>query len=85
MNDTKDKSLLINPSAPEESTEKKKMVRPDKGKCVDFVLPEEVYAKYLEVEAAFGYNFTQFAKKAIERDLNNNFETYKEMAKKISG
>lgn len=76
-------------SAPEEITEKKKMGRPNKGKStgkrVNFVLSEEVYNKYLEVEAAFGYNFTQFAKKAIERDLNNNFETYKEMAKKISG
>lgn len=76
-------------SAPEKITEKKKMGRPNKGKStgkrVNFVLSEEIYNKYLEVEAAFGYNFTQFAKQAIEKDLDNNFDIYKEIAKKISG
>ena len=70
------------------NTEKKKIGRPNKGKSagkrVNFVLSEEVYAKYQEVEAAFGYNFTQFAKQAIEKDLNNNFNFYKEMAQKMT-
>lgn len=88
-NDVRAKAVGHTESAPEASKEKKKMGRPNKGKStgkrVNFVLSEEIYAKYLEVEAAFGYNFTQFAKQAIEKDLDNNFEFYKEIAQKISG
>lgn len=92
-NDVRAKAAGHTESTPEASiskknTEKKKIGRPNKGKStgkrVNFVLSEEVYAKYQEVEAAFGYNFTQFAKQAIEKDLNNNFNFYKEMAQKMT-
>lgn len=68
-----------------EEPEQKKPTKRKKsdGKRVNFVLPWEVYAQWEEVAEAFGGNFSQFAVKAIEKDLKNNEAFYKEVAEKL--
>lgn len=71
-------------TAPEELEHKKSTKRKKSdGKRVNFVLPWEVYAQWEEVADAFGGNFSQFAVKAIEKDLKNNEAFYKEVAEKL--
>ena len=71
-------------TAPEEPEQKKTTKRKKSdGKRVNFVLPWEVYAQWEEVAEAFGGNFSQFAVKAIEKDLKNNEAFYKEVAEKL--
>lgn len=66
-------------TVPEKPTKRKK----SDGKRVNFVLPWEVYAQWEAIAAAFGGNFSQFAIKAIEKDLKNNEAFYKEVAEKL--
>ena len=71
-------------TAPEKPEQKKTTKRKKSdGKRVNFVLPWEVYAQWEEVAEAFGGNFSQFAVKAIEKDLKNNEAFYKEVAEKL--
>lgn len=71
-------------TAPEEPEQKKTTKRKKSdGKRVNFVLPWDTYAKWEEVAEAFGGNFSQFAIKAIEKDLKNNEAFYKEVAEKL--
>lgn len=71
-------------TVPEEPEQKKPTKRKKSdGKRVNFVLPWEVYAQWEEVAEAFGGNFSQFAVKAIEKDLKNNEAFYKEVAEKL--
>ena len=69
----------------QEEPEQKKTTKRKKsdGKRVNFVLPWDTYAKWEEVAEAFGGNFSQFAIKAIEKDLKNNEAFYKEVAEKL--
>lgn len=72
-------------TAPEEPEQKKATKRKKSdGKRVNFVLPWEVYAQWEEVAEAFGGNFSQFAVKAIEKDLKNNAAVYKEVIERMS-
>lgn len=68
-----------------EEPEQKKPTKRKKsdGKRVNFVLPWEVYAQWEEVAEAFGGNFSQFAVKAIEKDLKNNTAVYKEVIERL--
>ena len=71
-------------TAPEEPEQKKTTKRKKSdGKRVNFVLPWEVYAQLEEVAEAFGGNFSQFAVKAIEKDLKNNATVYKEVIERL--
>lgn len=71
-------------TAPEEPEQKKTTKRKKSdGKRVNFVLPWEVYAQWEEVAEAFGGNFSQFAVKAIEKDLKNNAAIYKEVIERL--
>lgn len=72
-------------TAPEEPEQKKTTKRKKSdGKRVNFVLPWEVYAQWEEVAEAFGGNFSQFAVKAIEKDLKNNAAVYKDVIERMS-
>lgn len=72
-------------TAPEEPEQKKATKRKKSdGKRVNFVLPWEVYAQWEEVAEAFGGNFSQFAVKAIEKDLKNNAAVYKDVIERMS-
>ena len=72
-------------TAPEEPEQKKTTKRKKSdGKRVNFVLPWEVYAQWEEVAEAFGGNFSQFAVKAIEKDLKNNAAVYKENIERMN-
>lgn len=72
-------------TAPEEPEQKKTTKRKKSdGKRVNFVLPWEVYAQWEEVADVFGGNFSQFAVKAIEKDLKNNAAVYKDAIERIS-
>lgn len=72
-------------TAPEEPEQKKATKRKKSdGKRVNFVLPWEVYAQWEEVADAFGGNFSQFAVKAIEKDLKNNAAVYKDVIERMS-
>lgn len=72
-------------TAPEELEHKKPTKRKKSdGKRVNFVLPWDTYAKWEEVAEAFGGNFSQFAIKAIEKDLKNNAAVYKEVIERLS-
>lgn len=71
-------------TAPEEPEQKKTTKRKKSdGKRVNFVLPWDTYAKWEEVAEAFGGNFSQFAIKAIEKDLKNNEAVYKEVIERL--
>lgn len=71
-------------TVPEEPEQKKPTKRKKSdGKRVNFVLPWEVYAQWEEVAEAFGGNFSQFAIKAIEKDLKNNAAVYKEVIERL--
>lgn len=71
-------------TAPEEPEQKKPTKRKKSdGKRVNFVLPWEVYAQWEEVAEAFGGNFSQFAVKAIEKDLKNNAAVYKDVIERL--
>lgn len=71
-------------TVPEEPEQKKPTKRKKSdGKRVNFVLPWEVYAQWEEVAEAFGGNFSQFAVKAIEKDLKNNAAVYKEVIERL--
>lgn len=71
-------------TVPEEPEQKKPTKRKKSdGKRVNFVLPWDTYAQWEEVAEAFGGNFSQFAVKAIEKDLKNNAAFYKEVAEKL--
>lgn len=71
-------------TAPEEPEQKPSNKRKKSdGKRVNFVLPWEDYAQWEAIAAAFGGNFSQFAIKAIEKDLKNNEAFYKEVAEKL--
>ena len=71
-------------TVPEEPEQKKPTKRKKSdGKRVNFVLPWEVYAQWDEVAEAFGGNFSQFAVKAIEKDLKNNAAVYKEVIERL--
>lgn len=71
-------------TVPEEPEQKKPTKRKKSdGKRVNFVLPWEVYAQWEEVAEAFGGNFSQFAVKAIEKDLKNNATVYKEVIERL--
>ena len=54
------------------------------GKRVNFVLPWDTYAQWEEIAEAFGGNFSNFAVKAIEKDLKNNAALYKEIVERMS-
>lgn len=70
--------------APEEPEQKKPTKRKKSdGKRVNFVLPWDTYAQWEEVAEAFGGNFSQFAVKAIEKDLKNNAAIYKEVIERL--
>lgn len=72
-------------TTPEEPEQKKPTKRKKSdGKRVNFVLPWEIYAQWEEVAEAFGGNFSQFAVKAIEKDLKNNAAVYKEVIERLS-
>lgn len=72
-------------TVPEEPEQKKPTKRKKSdGKRVNFVLPWEVYAQWEEVAEAFGGNFSQFAVKAIEKDLKNNAAVYKENIERMN-
>ena len=73
------------PEASAPDTEQKKPTKRKKsdGKRVNFVLPWEIYAQWEEVAEAFGGNFSQFAVKAIEKDLKNNATVYKEVIERL--
>ena len=72
-------------TAPEEPEQKKTTKRKKSdGKRVNFVLPWEDYAQWEEIAEAFGGNFSQFAIKAIEKDLKNNAAVYKEVIERLS-
>lgn len=72
-------------TVPEEPEQKKPTKRKKSdGKRVNFVLPWEVYAQWEEVAEAFGGNFSQFAIKAIEKDLKNNAAVYKENIERMN-
>lgn len=72
-------------TAPEELEQKKTTKRKKSdGKRVNFVLPWEDYAQWEEIAEAFGGNFSQFAIKAIEKDLKNNATIYKENIKRMN-
>ena len=64
-------------TVPEEPEQKKITKR------VNFVLPWDTYAQWEEVAEAFGGNFSQFAIKAIEKDLKNNAAVYKEVIERL--
>lgn len=68
-----------------EAPEQKKPTKRKKsdGKRVNFVLPWDTYAQWEEVAEAFGGNFSQFAIKAIEKDLKNNAAVYKEVIERL--
>ena len=68
-----------------EEPEQKKITKRKKsdGKRVNFVLPWDTYAQWEEVAEAFGGNFSQFAIKAIEKDLKNNAAVYKEVIERL--
>lgn len=71
-------------TVPEEPEQKKPTKRKKSdGKRVNFVLPWEIYAQWEEVAEAFGGNFSQFAVKAIEKDLKNNATVYKEVIERL--
>lgn len=71
-------------TAPEEPEQKKPTKRKKSdGKRVNFVLPWDTYAQWEEVAEAFGGNFSQFAVKAIEKDLKNNAAIYKEVIERL--
>ena len=71
-------------TAPEEPEQKKPTKRKKSdGKRVNFVLPWDTYAQWEEVAEAFGGNFSQFAIKAIEKDLKNNAAVYKEVIERL--
>lgn len=71
-------------TVPEEPKQKKPTKRKKSdGKRVNFVLPWEVYAQWEEIAEAFGGNFSQFAVKAIEKDLKNNATVYKEVIERL--
>lgn len=72
-------------TAPEEPEQKKTTKRKKSdGKRVNFVLPWDTYAQWEEVADAFGGNFSQFAVKAIEKDLKNNAAVYKDVIERMS-
>lgn len=71
-------------TVPEEPEQKKPTKRKKSdGKRVNFVLPWDTYAQWEEVAEAFGGNFSQFAIKAIEKDLKNNAAVYKEVIERL--
>ena len=71
-------------TGPEEPEQKKITTRKKSdGKRVNFVLPWDTYAQWEEVAEAFGGNFSQFAIKAIEKDLKNNAAVYKEVIERL--
>lgn len=69
-----------------EEPEQKKPTKRKKsdGKRVNFVLPWDTYAQWEEIAEAFGGNFSQFAVKAIEKDLKSNAAVYKEVIERMS-
>lgn len=69
------------PEAPEQKKPTKR--KKSDGKRVNFVLPWDTYAQWEEVAEAFGGNFSQFAIKAIEKDLKNNAAVYKEVIERL--
>lgn len=72
-------------TAPEEPEQNKTTKRKKSdGKRVNFVLPWDTYAQWEEVADAFGGNFSQFAVKAIEKDLKNNAAVYKDVIERMS-
>lgn len=79
------KAAIEAPEASAPDTEQKKPTKRKKsdGKRVNFVLPWEIYAQWEEVAEAFGGNFSQFAVKAIEKDLKNNATVYKEVIERL--
>ena len=79
------KAAIEAPEASAPDTEHKKPTKRKKsdGKRVNFVLPWEIYAQWEEVAEAFGGNFSQFAVKAIEKDLKNNATVYKEVIERL--
>lgn len=79
------KAAVEAPEASAPDTEQKKPTKRKKsdGKRVNFVLPWEIYAQWEEVAEAFGGNFSQFAVKAIEKDLKNNATVYKEVIERL--
>ena len=79
------KAAIEAPEASAPDTEQKKPTKRKKsdGKRVNFVLPWDIYAQWEEVAEAFGGNFSQFAVKAIEKDLKNNATVYKEVIERL--
>ena len=79
------KAAIEAPEASAPDTEQKKPTKRKKsdGKRVNFVLPWDIYAQWEEVAEAFGGNFSQFAVKAIEKDLKNNAAIYKEVIERL--
>ena len=69
------------PEAPEQKKPTKR--KKSDGKRVNFVLPWDTYAQWEEVAEAFGGNFSQFAIKAIEKDLKKNAAVYKEVIERL--
>ena len=71
-------------TVPEEPEQKKPTKRKKSdGKRVNFVLPWELYTQWEEIAEAFGGNFSQFAVKAIEKDLKNNAAVYKDVVERL--
>ena len=70
-------------TVPESEQKKPTKRKKSDGKRVNFVLPWEIYAQWEEVAEAFGGNFSQFAVKAIEKDLKNNATVYKEVIERL--
>lgn len=72
-------------TAPEQQTAEKKKV----GRKKEFTEPRkstnvkvsmDLWAKWEEIQVAHGSNFTGYVNKLIQKDLEENFDKYKEVA-----
>jgi uncharacterized protein (DUF4415 family) len=86
------KRVAVKPSAPKKEPEirkttpvKRRVGRPvvieDPRKNINIAVKVELLDKYDEVKKALGGNLTAYIGKLIEKDMNENYENYKTIAR----